>query len=141
MCMYVYVLHVHTYRYSRYIHIHTYTFIYTHIHAVTWAWTHILQIHVDTHKYIDIHAHTCTYIPKQPGSGGGFEMLLRTHATPVPSPTSQIRLDGAQDGLVECHLCVEGPWAARWGCLAPPPRVQRARVRQNGSVHVSLIAG
>ena len=156
--MYVYVLHVcnviHANTYQ-YIQIHTYTYTYIHIHAMTWAGTltHVrhaaCRYTLDTctymHIYNYIHTYTYTYIhihtPEIQCQKGVLCCCCCRTRLLCAAPPTQIRSDGAQDGISKQPLRVEGPWVAQGGCFGPHRRVQRARVRQNGSGNGSLIAG
>jgi hypothetical protein len=136
------------------IHMYANTYIYMHIH--TYTCNDLGQVYLmntvyrcrytqDTYRYIPIHADTYTYIHIQPptiSAGRDFCGAAAHERDPYAEcylPRSA--QDGAQDGLVECPLRVEGPWAAQGGCLSPFRRVQRAQVRQNGSGGGSLISG
>ena len=115
MCKYVYVLHV-----CNVINTDTYTYMY---------------IHANTYTYIHIHT------PDNQCHEGVLGCCCCRTRLLCAAPPTQICSDGAQDGISMQPLRVEGPWAAQGAAFAPPRRVQRAQVRQNGSGGGSLISG
>ena len=64
-----------------------------------------------------MHTHTCT--DNQCHAGVLCCCCCRKRLLCAAPPT-QISSDGAQNGVIECPLCLDGPWAVQGGSFGPP---------------------